>query len=214
MDIKAIIVVLYLAISKCLSNVEQIDCTESARKPSDETLNQMYNNWLGLDNDIHSTFDLIPHMYKMRHKDIILDALPTVWRQRINGRAKCHKKLKRKSENLMDMSLCPWYVEMNVDKSRYPEIMANARCTCKHCYNFDGIMPDRSKRIGKPRCKEIKQKFKVLRVEKNSRGAPVCQRNDTNTFLYKNSYEEVTIGCTCALKRDRTVKDIPTKTGS
>ncbi|XP_045171146.2 uncharacterized protein LOC123533547 [Mercenaria mercenaria] len=213
----AIIVVLYLAVSKCLSNVEQIDCTESARKPSDETLNQMYTDWLGLDNNIHSSFDLIPSMYKMRYKDNILEAQPTVRRQRINwhdGSAKCHKILKRRGENLMDISLCPWYIEMTMDKNRYPENMANARCKCKHCYDFDGVMPAKSKRIGKPRCIEIKQRYKVLRVEKNGKGARVCQRNDNSTFLYKTSYEEVTIGCTCALQFDKIVEGISIRTRS
>jgi hypothetical protein len=114
----------------------------------------------------------------------------------------------------MDISLCPWYVEMTYDPDRYPERLASARCKCKHCYRANGSKYKRSNRSDIPRCKEIKQLTRVLRIQKNPKGDKVCQPNNNKLFLYKESYEEIAVGCTCALKGDKRVQQNNFRTGS
>jgi hypothetical protein len=173
----------------------------------------MYNDWLGVNTPIHPSFDLQPPLYKFRYKNIFIED-KFVFRWRILGKPKCHKKLNRSSGDLMDISLCPWYVEMTYDPDRYPESLTSARCKCKHCYSFDGFKYGREKRLNIPRCKEIKQMIKVLKIQKNHNGIQVCQHNNNKLFLFKESYEEITVGCTCALKGDKRVKQSNFKTGS
>lgn len=198
------VAVIYLTLSKSYGSTCQIDCIdlETARKPSEEKLKQMYNEWLGEDNELHKTFEMMPPLYKTRYKNHIPDSKRNLNRSRIYGDPKCHKRLNKASSNLMDNSLCPWYIEMTYDMERYPEYMARARCKCKHCYNFYGLRPKRLKRFNTPLCKEMKETFKVLRISKNAQGKPFCDSNNRTILHYQKSYEEVTVGCVCALRRD------------
>lgn len=192
----------------------EISCYTDASKPDEDVLEKMYKAWIGNDTGTHSTFDLIPPVYKTRSQPFAQRGQQVkgresmkVFGQRIYGRAKCRKRLNRRSSNLMEISLCPWYVEMTYDDKRFPDVMANVRCRCTHCYNFDGVKPNATaKTVEAPQCKEIKQLYKVLRLRKNSKGDPICDRNNRTVHTYENSFEEVTIGCTCALRKDRVVK--------
>lgn len=191
----------------------EVSCDTKASKPDEVVLEKMYKEWIGYDTETHSTFDLIPFVYKTRFKPFAQRGQQVkgkesmdVKGQRIYGRPRCRERLNRRSSNLMEISLCPWYVEMTYDDNRYPDLMANVRCRCKHCYDFDGIKANASsKTVEAPRCKEIKQLYKVLRLRKNSVGDPICEPSNRAVHKYENSFEEVTVGCTCALRKDKKV---------
>ena len=112
------------------------------------------------------------------------------------GNRRCRSVLRKKKYGiqLMDRSVCPWYIVLTVNHDRFPVYMATARCTCKKCYDADGNQP-RVVRKNPPICVPIKIKVRVLRQQFAPGGSrKLC---DKNVFLYEESYEEVTVGCTC-----------------
>lgn len=127
---------------------------------------------------------------------------------RIYGNGNCPSELNRTSQDWMGRSLCPWYVVLTYNANRYPDTLAEARCSCKYCYNFNGTKQGKKNKIHKPRCKEIKMKHKVLKYDENNEKF-VCNKM-TKKYEVIETFEQIPIGCACATsKKDRYVSNPP-----
>ena len=72
--------------------------------------------------------------------------------------------------------------------------LANARCKCNHCIGMERYpMEDEESK-----CKAMTVKEKVLRRKVNTDGIPVCKDGKA---VYDKLWENVTIGCTCTIRR-------------
>ena len=93
----------------------------------------------------------------------------------------------------MDVSLCPWYIELNYNKLRYPSILMNAKCKCPNCIGIKkhGSKPDERK------CESITIKEKVLRRDLTEKGTPKCEDGKAS---YVETWEDVPIACSCVIR--------------
>ena len=80
-----------------------------------------------------------------------------------------------------EQSTCPWYVYLDYDSERIPQIIAKARCTCTMCI---GVMD--SSNNGPGRCEPVDSFRTVLRR---------C-KNDSDCVYYVD-VEAVPVGCSC-----------------
>lgn len=79
-------------------------------------------------------------------------------------------------------STCPWHYILNVDQNRRPVEIIEAKCNCPgQCLSG----PPNSK------CHPVKYFIRVLRKYS-------CDF-ETRTFLYRQTVEPITVGCTCGI---------------
>ena len=84
-----------------------------------------------------------------------------------------------------EQSTCPWYVYLDYDSERLPQIIAKAGCTCTNCI---GVMDSLSS--GPGRCETVESFRKVLRRR--------CKSPDSDC-VYLVDIEAVPVGCSCYL---------------
>ena len=110
----------------------------------------------------------------------------------VYGDRNCPEEIKPGTQELMDISLCPWFIELDYDQQRYPRILLRAKCRCKHCVNIGKYKSDTEETI----CKSVTVKKKVLRRKLSAHGRPVCKDGKA---VYVSAWEDIPIACACAL---------------
>lgn len=84
-----------------------------------------------------------------------------------------------------ERALCPWYNVMNFDMYRVPRVIAEARCSCERCRVLSASV-----------CEPVYAYVRVLR-----RNIAMATCTSEGHFLYQESWEKITVACTCALPR-------------
>lgn len=78
---------------------------------------------------------------------------------------------------------CPWHYVINHDQNRRPTTIAEAKCNCRrHRSCIDGMVNSH--------CEPVKYNIRVLRKYGCENGK----------FLYKPTFERITVGCTCVIR--------------
>ena len=108
----------------------------------------------------------------------------------IYGERNCSAEIKPDSQNILDM--CPYFVELNYDANRFPQILLNSRCRCENCI---GIPKDLS-RTEETMCKAITVKERVLRRQLTPKGKPRCKNGKA---WYEPAWEDIPIACACVI---------------
>ena len=125
----------------------------------------------------------LANYHRRRHFDINRSANR---RYRIYGESRCSKArtfnaIDRNITDIDKMSTCPWHVILDVDKSRIPESIAKAVCTCARCF-----LPDNNaSKAGL--CEAVMAHVPVIRKK--------CSKE--NVYEYSVFTEDVPVGCTC-----------------
>lgn len=88
---------------------------------------------------------------------------------------------RRTDDTINSVSSCPWHYVLNVDPNRIPQSIVEARCNCRNRPCVGGS--------GNSRCEPLKYNIRVLRKYGCEDGV----------FLYKRTFETITVGCTCVL---------------
>lgn len=206
-------------------------CSNNAKLPPEEDMKKMYNQWLTEDDGFHKTFFNWSPLYYEKIKRLRSMELLTVFETLITDLdtdRECSKNLNRETSDLRHNSLCPWYVVLTLAADRYPKEMPEAVCKCLYCYNLNGIMRRRRRirkprndkahrqqidepRLDMPRCKEMKQLFKVIKARRDPDGKPVCL-NNADVYSIQKTYQEIAVGCTCSFDSITTIQKIVTQT--
>ena len=104
----------------------------------------------------------------------------------------------------METSTCPSYLELSYDTYRYPQIMVKAKCKCDTCLYTNTKVLNKTDTKTEiefiPMCKEVITRRKVLRQNLTPNMEPLCNERDEYEFV--NSWENVSVGCTCVMKRN------------
>lgn len=112
-----------------------------------------------------------------------------VYVSRLYGEQKCKKMRKfrsRRKQSASEMSSCPWYYVLEVDKDRIPSTVLKAKCSCSRCMvpTRYGYKRDRTKSIGN--CKEVRYYMPIIR-----------RHCDAGVYRYQIAIENMPVGCTC-----------------
>ena len=106
-------------------------------------------------------------------------------RRKVYGTSSCNmarlslKGQKKPKQN--KKSTCPWYVYLDYDSERLPQIIAKAGCTCKNCID------EMDSSASSPGQCETVESFR-----------PVIRRCKTNNkCVYSVEIESVPVGCSC-----------------
>ena len=93
----------------------------------------------------------------------------------------------------MDISICPWFVDLDYDKQRYPRILLKAKCRCEQCVKIGNYRSATEETV----CKHVTVKEKVLRRQLSPhQGTSICKDGKA---VYLSTWEEIPIACACAL---------------
>ena len=87
------------------------------------------------------------------------------------------------SGSTQQRALCPWKTILNFDPNRIPMVISEAYCSCSYCFEF-----------GTSRCESVMALIKVLRQNQTN----FCEATGGQPS-YTESWERVSIGCTCAV---------------
>lgn len=177
-------------------------CPSSAKFPPQVVLENMYKEWLADDDGIHETFFNWSPLYQEKVNRLTNAGHFTAFKKLVFGLDEdriCKKKLPRTSSDLSHNSLCPWYTVLTAATDRYPMFVTEAVCKCRNCYKSNGIRPGRRKSVGGPMCKEIRQLFKVLTLEREPDGRSLCS-NNSDVYSFQKTYQEIATGCTCSFE--------------
>lgn len=111
----------------------------------------------------------------------------------VYGKRGCPDDIEAGSRELMDISLCPWNVEINYEKHRYPRTLLHARCRCEQCVKI----PKYKSITSETMCKAITIKERVLRRRLSPSGLPICE---DGKVLYDAVWEDIPIACACVMR--------------
>ncbi|KAH3886279.1 hypothetical protein DPMN_010281 [Dreissena polymorpha] len=168
----------------------------SCKRPNDTVLAQQLAE--GIANEDYWTLYAMHPVMQMVYEHTYKDTFNEKRNEKeafIYGTRKCKSQGIdwKKGNHVMDLSTCPWYLELTYDEDRFPAIMTTTRCRCKICYTQEGSRPKNTK--GQPKCHPIYIRQLVLRKSyvDSDLNAPVC--------TYNLSYQKVGVGCTCKLRR-------------
>ena len=97
------------------------------------------------------------------------------------GDTSCPSKLPdTRDAELRDRSTCPWYYVINEDRTRHPQLLAEARCKCRWCVE-DAGRADRG-------CERVTYPLPVLRRKGCTNGV----------YEYVEENVDVSVGCVCS----------------
>ena len=139
-----------------------------------------------LNTDCHEPDDLNHMMDDLRAKWPQLDNFYRFSREefksgsgQLYGDTSCPSKLPDTTGDaeLRDRSMCPWYYVINEDRTRHPQLLAEARCKCRECVE-DAGRSDRG-------CERVTYPLPVLRRKGCTNGV----------YEYVEENVEVSIGC-------------------
>ena len=166
-------------------------CNENTRDLSTDELRAQYNAWLSEDTYMSAPFYIHQSLARRLKSKSAMTQNLSRYRVRhtlLFGNRKC--KINKKSTQLMERSTCPWYLEANFDKQRYPQNLVNARCKCpRRCLQMKS-------KHGK--CEPMVIKMKVLRRDLSDSGVPLCSNG---LAIYSNTWEDIAVGCTCEIRK-------------
>lgn len=126
--------------------------------------------------NMHESFLMLTSSQHRRSRDIRF--YEDIRRMHISGNRTCS------THDSPDQvtSQCPWHYVLNVDQNRRPVELIEAKCNCQGpCVNG----PANSK------CHPVKYYIRVLRKY----GCDL----ETRTFLFRQTVEPLTVGCTCGI---------------
>ena len=173
---------------------QSLDCT-SARDLTEYELSQQLSR-AKASKDVLTPFYIHPLLAShMSKSDLHPESLKHYksFNYTVFGDRNCPKEIKSGTKTLMDNSLCPWYIDIDFDKYRYPRILLKAKCRCEQCV---GTEKSRSATI-ETVCKQVTIKEKVLRQKLSpGHGTPICKEGKA---VYESVWEEIPIACACAL---------------
>ena len=150
---------------------EIVPCKEPASANLTKILHDLHKEIIYRHRMGTSTFHIIPE-YRNQRADLYskLNNMSSSKRQTIYGNSRC-RELKKDSELKLT---CPWYVYLEYDENRIPQIMAKAECTCRECIKVAGY------------CEKVYTYVNVIRR--------YCTSAE---YDYKLAMEPVPVGCTC-----------------
>lgn len=187
--------------------LEQHANCSNARNLTEHELKRQYDSWLSYGQSwigntyLFSTFserllpgnETSPELFKHYQEHEYRQAL-----QPFQPREQRRCKINKKSREIMDNSICPWYIEYSFDELRYPRILLSAKCKCSKCMGRK--YRTERKEYG---CVPVKIKIKVLRRKITPEGKLIC---NNGTADYESTWEHITISCTCTRRPTGKVK--------
>lgn len=149
-------------------------CSGAKDRPRD----YLHAEWSALHYNatIHESFYMTP-VYRSAIKDMLKYTGETFY---YSGKQFLDCSADASSDAALEhRSLCPWFWNLNYDGDRYPDKLAEARCSCEDCD------------AGRKQCERINYNIIVLR--KNE------EKCTDDYYEYEMGYQPVSVGCTCAL---------------
>lgn len=169
-----------------LSHITRSGATECAEPKKLRTkLANLYEGLLMYNVHGSNSFNIVPEYQTSLQNNILPFRPPPRRRQRVHGLPKCsredlRKRLLPNEGGTFIKSTCPWYVRLDFDSDRLPQIMTMAECSCRNCYSVSS--PD-----FRGKCEKIESFVPVIRR--------ICSGG---VYRYYATVETVPVGCTCS----------------
>ena len=131
---------------------------------------------------IHNSFDMVSPLRDILPKRNVSATVTETPIGPGNKHCPSHPKGGRR-DILSERSVCPWYHVKTSDPARFPQDLTEARCRCSNCLLDDRVTSA---------CEKVYFPLRVLRMTGN------CVQG---LYEYEESWEQIAVGCTCALHR-------------